>query len=123
MQWIGRAPTVAEKLNQHRAGLTVAFYVSRRVKGVSGPSGRAKARRYARVNLAYANHGRTGLLGAPTFACCGMRRSSAAANWQVEAGYEYSKRVCWPSDGLAILLRSLDERTGEANLRGSRWMS
>ncbi len=93
------------------------FHTSKaRFKGFSGPIGSGKSAALCQevLRLAYANQGRTGLLGAPTLAM--LRDATLPALFRTlsdaDVGYEHNK-----SEGLLvlehlnseILLRSLDE--------------
>lgn len=94
-----------------------AFHVSKaRFKGFSGPIGSGKSAALCQevVKLAYANHGRTGLLGAPTFAMLRDATLPALLQTLAEAGaeYEYNKSeslLTLKDTDSTILLRSLDE--------------
>jgi hypothetical protein len=87
-----------------------------RFKGFSGPIGSGKSAALCQevVRLAYANQGRTGLLGAPTYAM--LRDATLPALFRVmadaEVEYEHNKSegvVTIPHLHSTILLRSLDE--------------
>jgi hypothetical protein len=95
----------------------IAFHHTRkRFKGFSGPigSGKSQALCHEAIRLGYVNAGRTGLIGAPTYAM--LRDATQAALFEIlnvnELPYEFNKaeNVLTLTDTRSkILCRSLDE--------------
>lgn len=111
-------PDILQRLIHYQPlGSQEAFHRARkRFKGFSGPigSGKSQALCHEAIRMAYVNAGRTGLIGAPTYAM--LRDATQAALFEIltanELPYEFNKaeNVLTLTDTRSkVLFRSLDE--------------